>query len=46
MTGSLANGVRRFSRLFSDQVVADPLALRMVPNRGFAITFTHGAGVS
>ena len=29
-TGSLANGVSRFSRLFSDQVDADPAAARLL----------------
>jgi hypothetical protein len=42
----LANGVSRFSRLFSDHVVAEPPPLRMVPNRSLPITFTQGAGVS
>ena len=46
VTGSLANGVSRFSRLFSDQVVAEPLELTTVPNRGLLITLDHGAGVS
>src|ERR1700704_4062141 len=45
-TGSLANDVNRFSRLFSDQVCAEPDAVTIVPKRGFAITFTHGSGVS
>src|SRR6267142_2197588 len=44
--GSLANDVSRFSRLFSDQVCADPDAVTMVPKLGFDITFTHGSGVS
>src|SRR3954447_9453405 len=44
--GSLANDVRRFSRLFSLQVVAEPDAVTMVPNRGLAMTLTHGSGVS
>src|SRR5688500_1153757 len=44
--GSLANEVNRFSRLFSDQVCADPAAVTMVPNREFAMTFDHGSGVS
>src|SRR5476651_2252046 len=44
--GSLANEVRRFSRLFSDQVVAEPDAVMMVPKQGLAITFAHGSGVS
>jgi hypothetical protein len=45
LTGSLANGVRRFSRLFPAQVWDDPPAVTMVPNRGLAITFVHGSGV-
>src|SRR5512138_2938408 len=45
-TGSFANGVRRFSRLFSDQVNDDPDAVTMVPNSGFAMTFAQGSGVS
>src|SRR3954469_13681801 len=44
--GSFANDVRRFSRLFSLQVVAEPDAVTMVPNRGLAMTLTHGNGVS
>ena len=46
LTGSLANGVRRFSRLFLDQVCADPDAVTIVPKRGLAMTFVHGIGVS
>ena len=46
MTGSFANGVSRFSRLFSAQVCAEPDAVTMVPKRGFAMTLTHGSGVS
>src|SRR5580704_6644460 len=46
VTGSFQNGVRRFSRLFSAQVNADPEADTIVPNVGFAITLTHGSGVS
>ncbi len=46
VTGSLANGVRRFSRLFSDHVVAVPDAVTTVPKRGFAMTFDQGSGVS
>jgi hypothetical protein len=45
-TGSLAKEVSRFSRLFSDQVVADPDAVTMVPKLAFAMTFAHGSGVS
>src|SRR5262245_10622780 len=45
-TGSLANGVNRFSRLLTDHVVAEPLLLRIVPKRSLAITLTHGAIVS
>src|SRR4051812_27113876 len=45
-TASLANDVRRFSRLFSLQVVAAPDAVTIVPNRGLAMTLTHGIGVS
>ena len=45
-TGSLANGVSRFSRLFSAQVYAAPDAVTIVPKPGLAITFTHGIGVS
>src|SRR3982074_2211769 len=45
-TGSLANDVNRFSRLFSDHVCADPDAVTTVPKCAFAITFTHGSGVS
>ena len=44
--GRVKNGVSLFSRLFSDHVVADPLALRMVPKRWLLRTFTQGAGVS
>src|SRR3954462_3663148 len=43
---SLANDVRRFSRLFSLHVVAEPDAVTIVPNRGLAMTLTHGSGVS
>src|SRR6476659_5938557 len=46
VTGSFQNGVSRFSRLFSAQVNAEPEAETIVPNPGFAITFTHGSGVS
>jgi hypothetical protein len=46
VTGSFANGVSRFSRLFSDQVVAAPEAVTIVPKRGFATTFAQGSGVS
>src|SRR3954466_5974357 len=46
LVGSFANGVNRFSRLFADHVYADPDAVTMVPNRGLAITFVHGIGVS
>ncbi len=46
VTGSLANGVRRFSRLFPAHVVADPDAVMMVPNCGLAMTFVQGSGVS
>src|SRR6516164_7365169 len=44
--GSFANGVRRFSRLFTDHVNAEPDALTIVPNSGFARMFDHGNGVS
>src|SRR3954468_20213708 len=44
--GSFANDVRRFSRLFSLHVVADPDAVTMVPKWGLAMTLTHGSGVS
>src|SRR4051794_32124884 len=43
---SLANEVRRFSRLFSLHVVAEPDAVTMVPNRALAMTLTQGSGVS
>ena len=46
VTGSFANGVRRFSRLFSDQVKAEPEAVTTVPKPGFAMTLTQGSGVS
>ena len=46
VTGSLANGVSRFSRLFSDQVKAEPEAVTMVPKPGLAMTFDPGDGVS
>ena len=39
MTGSFANGVRRFWRLFDAHVKAAPDADTIVPNVGFAITF-------
>ena len=45
LTGSLANGVRRFSRLLPAQVEAEPPAVTTVPNPGLAITFAHGSGV-
>src|SRR2546430_2614960 len=45
-TGSLANDVNRFSRLFSDHVCADPDAVTMVPKCAFAMTLAHGSGVS
>ena len=41
-TGSLANDVSRFSRLFSDQVCADPDAVTMVPKWALAMTFDPG----
>ncbi len=44
--GSFANDVSRFSRLFSDHVCAEPDAVTTVPNRGLAMTFVHGSGVS
>src|SRR6266571_4582072 len=44
--GSLANDVKRFSRLFSDQVCAEPDAVTTVPKLGFAMTFAQGKGVS
>ena len=46
LTGSLANGVRRFSRLFSAQVKAEPEAVTTVPKPGLAMTLTQGSGVS
>ena len=46
VTGSLANGVRRFSRLFSAHVCAEPDAETTVPNAGLAMTLTQGSGVS
>ena len=46
MTGSLAKGVSRFSRLFIDHVLAEPDAVTIVPNRGLAMTFVQGIGVS
>ena len=45
-TGSLANEVSRFSRLFSAHVCDAPDAVTIVPKPGFAMTFAHGAGVS
>src|SRR5215204_359255 len=44
--GSVAKGVRRFSRLLPSQVNADPTLLTIVPKPGFASTFDHGSGVS
>src|SRR2546426_2426943 len=46
VTGSLAKGVRRFSRLFSAHVYAEPDAETTVPKPGLAMTFTQGSGVS
>ncbi len=46
VTGSFANGVRRFSRLFSHQVWAAPELVTMLPKPGFARTLTQGSGVS
>ena len=46
VTASFANGVRRFSRLFTDHVNEDPDAVTTVPKSGFAITFAQGSGVS
>ena len=46
LIGSLANGVRRFSRLLPAQEKAAPDAFSIVPNSGFASTFDHGNGVS
>ena len=46
VTGSFQNGVRRFSRLLSAHVNAEPDADTIVPNAGFAMTLTHGSGVS
>ena len=46
ISGSLANGVRRFSRLFPAQVNADPALLTIVPKLSLASTFDHGSGVS
>src|SRR6476619_7050695 len=45
-TGSFQNGVRRFSRLFPAQVNEEPEAVTIVPNDGFAVMLTQGAGVS
>ena len=45
-TGSFANEVKRFSRLFSDQVFDAPEAVTIVPKPAFAMTFAHGDGVS
>ncbi len=46
VTGSFANGVSRFSRLFSDQVNDEPEAVTIVPKLGLAMTLTQGCGVS
>jgi hypothetical protein len=46
VTGSLANGVSRFSRLFPDHVWAEPDVVISVPNRGLAMIFVQGIGVS
>src|SRR5262245_46260699 len=46
VTGSFQNGVSRFSRLFSAHVKDEPDAVTIVPNDGFEMIFTHGAGVS
>ena len=46
VTGSFANGVSRFSRLFSDQVKDEPDAVTTVPKAGLAMTFAQGSGVS
>src|ERR687888_318289 len=46
VTGSLANGVNLFSRLFSLHVNAAPDAVTIVPNSALAITFDQGNGVS
>ena len=46
VSGSLANGVSRFSRLLPAQVNCDPELLTMVPRVGLASTFDHGSGVS
>src|SRR5262245_29391058 len=46
ISGSLAKGVSRFSRLLPAHVNADPELLTMVPKPGLASTFDHGNGVS
>ena len=46
VTGSFANGVRRFWPLFSHQVWAAPELVTMLPKPGFARTLTQGSGVS
>ncbi len=46
ITGSLANGVSRCSRLLAAHVWAAPPLVTMVPKRSLAITLTHGSGVS
>src|SRR5262245_49167134 len=43
-TGSFDHGVKRFSRLFSDQVKPRPDSVARKPKRGLATTFVHGAG--
>ena len=45
-TGSLANGVSRFSRLFPDQVKDAPEAVTTVPKAALAMTLAQGRGVS
>src|SRR6476620_11252207 len=44
--GSLANGVSLFSRLFPDQLKADPPLLITVPKFSLAMTFDQDNGVS
>src|SRR6476659_31442 len=46
LIGTLAKGVRRFSRLFSAQLYAAPELLTTVPHSALAMTLDQGSGVS
>src|SRR5207247_11455425 len=45
LTGSFDQALSWFSRLLTDHVYPEPDSETWKPNRGFAITLIHGAGV-